>query len=81
MSDTSGFQGRDVRLSVATPGVIPFKPGFHPGHFGRKAGRNHAKQAVKSGIRAMVKGVVGRNSPFLAHKEAIGSNIWWKSSS
>ena len=76
LSGTPNFQSSDVCLSAAAPGDISFKPGFHPGPSGRKAGCNQAKQNIWAGTRAALTGVVGRNSPFFVHNEAGYGDIW-----
>ena len=81
LSDIPGFPGSDVCLSAAAPGAIPSKPGFHPGPSGRKAGCTQAKQGVKEGVRAIMAGIVWRNSPHYAHFNAGQSGIRRKNSS
>ena len=81
LSDAPGCQGSAVCLSAAAHGDISFKPGFHPGLSGRKAGCTQAKQGVKEGVRAIMAGIVWRNSPHYAHFNAGQSGIRRKNSS
>ena len=57
LSDAPGSQGSAVCLSVAEPGNLSFKPGFHLGLAGQKVGCNQAKEGVKEGVRAILAGV------------------------